>query len=81
MCVDNHNKLELTGIVICDRCNTSVQWYYILPQKISNGQLFTVSHADGTIFASRTMRISQNVYKYAVRCPFCDNKIEFTYEK
>lgn len=57
-----------------------ITWHYLVPQKISDGNLCAVSYPDNTILASRKYNPNEQEYTYTIGYPKCDNKISFKNE-
>lgn len=74
------HEVEIKGIIACNKCQKEITWHYLVPQKISDGNLCAVSYPDNTILASRKYDRNEDDYIYTVRCPKCDNKISFENE-
>lgn len=47
------NEVEITGNVTCPKCHDNLTWHYLVPQRISDGNLCAVSYPTNTILASR----------------------------
>lgn len=74
------NEVEIIGNITCPKCHDNLTWHYLVPQRISDGNLCAVSYPTNTILASRKFNQSENDYTYTIRCPKCDTKITFKNE-
>ena len=74
------HEVEIQGPTICNKCQEEITWHYLVPQRISDGNLCAVSYPTNTILASRKYNQSENDYTYTIRCSKCDTKITFKNE-
>lgn len=70
----------LQGKHTCEKCNTSNEWAYILPQDLSNKMQYATTFPSDKVHLNRNRQISETEYETSYRCPKCDclNKIILT---
>ena len=69
----------LYGNHTCTKCNSSNEWAYLVPQKLSNGNLVAPTLPKDKIYPRKNRRLSETEYEMSYRCPKCDELNKFTY--
>lgn len=69
----------ITDTLKCSKCNSNIDWEYIVPQKLRVEPLQAERLKDNKSHPYKHHRISEKEYLLKVRCKHCDTLNEFTY--
>ena len=69
----------ITGTFKCSKCNSNIDWEYIVPQKLGVEPLQAERLNKDKVQPYKHHRVSENEYLFRVRCKHCDALNEFTY--
>lgn len=69
----------IAGTLKCSKCNNSIDWEYIVPQKLGVEPLQVERLDNDKVHPYKHCRISKNEYLFRVRCKYCNTLNEFTY--
>lgn len=69
----------ITGTLKCSKCNSNIDWEYIVPQKLGVEPLQAERLNEDKVHPYKHHRISENEYLFRVRCKHCDALNEFTF--
>ena len=70
--------MKITGSCFCQKCNSLINWEYIIPQKISTSTFAVEVENKNLHHPNKIKQIDNETYLFNVRCRNCDylNKFE-----